>query len=101
MTNPNNPKDNTMTIIDHPHRMDIIEAIRSHSDFGRGSCSVIDECYSDNDLIDEFGFEGWDDEGERQPVSVKEAVANAEIAHEIWADRMAEADQYIDHDYSF
>jgi len=79
--------------------MDIIEAIRSHPEFGRGTCSVIDECYSDNDLIIEFAFEGRDDEGNLLPVSLKDAVSNAEIAHEIWADRMAEADQYIDRDY--
>lgn len=85
-----------MTITDHPHRMDIIEAIRSHSDFGRGSCSVIDECYSDNDLIKEFGFES-----DGRTVSVKKAVAYAEMVHEVWADKMAEADQYIDRDYGF
>lgn len=83
----------------HQNRMDIIEAIRSHPEFGRGTCSVIDECYTDDELIDEFAFEGWDDEGYRLQVSLKDAVHNAEIAHEIWADRMAEADQYIDRDY--
>ena len=83
----------------HQNRMDIIEAIRSHPEFGRGTCSIIDECYTDDELISTFAFEGWDDEGYRIQVSLKDAVRNAEIAHEIWADRMAEADQYIDRDY--
>lgn len=83
----------------HQHRMDIIEAIRSHPEFGRGTCSIIDECYTDDELISTFAFEGWDDEGYRLQVSLKDAVRNAEIVHEIWADRMAEADQYIDRAY--
>jgi len=40
----------------HPHAAEIVEAIRTHKTVGRWTCSVIDECYSDEMLVNEIGF---------------------------------------------
>jgi hypothetical protein len=69
----------------HPHAAEIVEAIRSHKTIGRYTCSVIDECYSDEELIKEFG---WTPAG--KPRTVLGAVRDAIYAHNCWADRFNE-----------
>jgi hypothetical protein len=64
-------------------KTDMIEAIRNHPAFGRGSCSVIDECYSDTELAEALAGEGI--------TTVKAALAWAERGHDIWADQMEDA----------
>lgn len=79
-----------MNITDHPHRMDIIKAIRSHPDFGRGTGSIIDETFTDDELIDFFGLTNYVKGRERQPLSVDEAVADALGTHQLWAGLVTE-----------
>jgi len=57
----------------HPHAAEIVEAIRSHKTVGRWTCSVIDECYSDEMLVNEIG---WTYTGKPRTVigAVREAV---------------------------
>lgn len=38
-----------------------VEAIRKHPKVGRGSCASIDECYSDQELVDGLDEEGITD----------------------------------------
>lgn len=78
---------NTDIIASHPRGRQIVDRIRASKRFGAGTCSVIDECYSDYELVMEFGF-NWEGEA----LSVKEAVANARDAHDDWADGMADAE---------
>jgi hypothetical protein len=40
----------------HPRHAEIVAAIRSHPLIGRGTCSPIDECYTDDELVDRFGW---------------------------------------------
>jgi len=84
---------------DHPKYDEIVEAIRSHPIVGLGTCSPVDETFTDDELIREFGYV-FD-----RPVSVpfgrphrerrrspKEAVAAAERYHEFvtaYADEVA------------
>ena len=65
----------------HPYASEIIEAIRNHPDFGRDSNSTIDWGYTDDELIDFFGFEGG--RYNRFAVGVEKAVANAQETHEL------------------
>lgn len=37
---------------------ELIKSVRSHPKLGRGSCSTIDECWSDKELLEEFDKEG-------------------------------------------
>jgi len=57
----------------HPHAAEIVEAIRTHKTVGRWTCSVIDECYSDEMLVNEIG---WTYTGKPRTVigAVREAV---------------------------
>lgn len=64
----------------HPHADEIVEAIRDHAKVGRFTCSVIDECYSDANLIEEFG---WTESG--KPRTVAGAVRQAVASHNDWA----------------
>lgn len=61
---------------------DIIDAIRSHPKIGRWTCSVIDECYSDAELIAEFGTSPTG-----KTLTVAGAVRKAVAAHNAWAAR--------------
>lgn len=36
----------------------LVESVRSHPKLGRGSCSTIDECWSDKELLEEFRKDG-------------------------------------------
>lgn len=65
----------------------IVDRIRASKRFGKGTCSIIDECYSDYELVETFGFD-WG----RKALSVKDAVANARDAHDVWADGMDDAE---------
>ena len=65
----------------------IVDRIRASKKFGEGTCSVIDECYSDEELVAQFGF-NWDGKA----LSVKDAVASARDTHASWADGMADAE---------
>ncbi len=59
-------------------RYEIIFAIRTHPEIGRNSCSVIDECYGDEELIAMFGY--TDSGAHRTP---KGAVRKALAAHRL------------------
>jgi hypothetical protein len=60
---------------------DLIQAIRAHPDFGLGSCSVIDECYSDEELVEHFGSYS----------SVQVALIVVRTVHNMWMEGMANA----------
>jgi hypothetical protein len=68
---------------------EIVRRIRAHATIGRGTCSVIDECYSDDELIAEFGttFAG-------NPRTVTGAVRAAVSTHNSWEDRAADIRGY-------
>jgi hypothetical protein len=77
----------------HPHADEIVAAIRAHEKIGRGSCSPVDECYSDDELVEAFGYAvsrtvslGVTD----KPLTVRGAVNKAIWYHDLWADRMAD-----------
>ena len=53
----------------------LIDSIRSHPLIGHGSCSVIDECWTDEEIL----VDG---------MTLDEAL----ILHEVWADRVADAE---------
>lgn len=59
---------------------EMVEAVRADNTVGRGTCSPIDECYSDRELK-EF-LQGCRTTGG--------AVKRAKQAHSVWADRMAD-----------
>ena len=63
-----------------------VAAIRRDDLVGDGSCSPIDECYTDDELVAMLDGRGI---GARQ---VQAAVTEARAVHRVWADRMAEAD---------
>ena len=42
----------------------MMEAVRSHPKIGRGSCSTIDECFSDKELIEALQENGCKTEAE-------------------------------------
>ena len=42
----------------HPHFHAIVRAIRNDKEVGLGTCSIIDECMSDVEAVETFG---WDD----------------------------------------
>lgn len=66
----------------HPLEFEIVGAIRSHSKIGRLTCSPIDECYSDEELVKEFGFTSTG-----KPRTVVGAVRAAVSAHNLWVER--------------
>jgi hypothetical protein len=41
----------------HPRHDEIVAAIRNDRLVGRGTCSVIDECYTDDELVEAFGYD--------------------------------------------
>ena len=61
---------------------DIIEAIRSDKVVGENTCSVIDECYTDAEILDALE--------EEEIRSVQGALAKAHQIHQDWADRLSE-----------
>lgn len=65
----------------------MIEAVRADEKVGRGSCSVIDECYTDAELADLLAREGAATPAE----AVKVAREIAGIWNEVYEDRTAEA----------
>ena len=67
----------------HPHAEEAIRLIRSDPTIGEGSCSVIDECYDDEDLIEEFGWSAVD-----YPFRARTILLKARERHSIWKDRM-------------
>ncbi len=73
----------------HPHADPIVAAIRGHDRIGRGSCSPVDECYSDDELVEAFGFGRTD-----KPLTVRGAVRKAIWYHDLWADRMADMEGF-------
>jgi hypothetical protein len=44
-----------MTAIEESKKQDIIQAIRSDEIVGRGTCSEVDECHTDDELVEAFG----------------------------------------------
>jgi hypothetical protein len=60
-----------------------VHAVRNHPEIGVGTCSVIDECYSDEELVTTFADKAS---------SVTVAVEQAEQAHELWKYRMDNAE---------
>jgi hypothetical protein len=72
---------------------DIIDAIRQHPVIGRHTLSVIDECYSDQELVKEFSvrnsFEVWfKDAKPRRVQSVAEAVNLAVKQHKNYLEKL-------------
>lgn len=72
---------------------DIIDAIRQHPVVGRHSLSIIDECYSDKELIEEFSvrnsFEVWfKDAKPRRVQSAAEAVNLAIKKHKNYLEKL-------------
>lgn len=60
-----------------------VTAIRENVIFGAGSCSPIDECYTDSELTERL-----DDAGK---TTIAAALQWARQAHDIWVDRMDDA----------
>lgn len=54
-----------------------IEAIRNHPEMGIGSCSVVDECYSDQELAVLISTQ----------TTIAGAVNRVLMIHEVWKDR--------------
>jgi hypothetical protein len=69
---------------------EIIEAVRSHAVIGRGTCSPVDECDSDAELIEQL--EEDDAEGEW---TVDRAVKFFLEGHDLWDERRQEVESYI------
>jgi hypothetical protein len=72
---------------------DIIDAIRQHPVIGRHTLSVIDECYTDQELVKEFSirnsFEVWfKDAKPRRVQSVAEAVNLAVKQHKNYLEKL-------------
>lgn len=64
-----------------------VAAIRNDSKVGRGTCSVIDECHSDAELVAEL-----DREGIRTPKqAIKWAHESHDLYHGYWDDIAATA----------
>lgn len=61
---------------------EMIAAVRADVKVGRGSCSVIDECYSDRELAEVFTEAGID--------TVKDAVAWARDTENLFREREQE-----------
>lgn len=61
---------------------EMIAAVRSDVKVGRGSCSVIDECYSDRELVDALADADID--------TVREAVAWARDVERLFREREQE-----------
>jgi hypothetical protein len=62
--------------------MMMVAAVRADQQVGRGSCSVIDECYTDNELVAAFANNGID--------TVVGAVAWARDVERLFREREAE-----------
>lgn len=63
----------------HPLAKEIRLEIRYHDEIGFGTCSFVDECLSDTELIAEFG---WTPKG--KPRTAKGALWAALRAHRDW-----------------
>jgi hypothetical protein len=59
-----------------------VEAVRNHPKVGRGSCSWIDECLTDQDLAEELDQAG--------ATSAAAAVRWAVEGHDLWVMQMQE-----------
>ena len=60
-----------------------VVAVRADATIGRGTCSSVDECFTDEEVIARL-----DEEGITTPDG---AVEEMRFLHDIWADTMAEA----------
>lgn len=67
----------------HPLADEIVDMIRADKLVGVGSCSPVDECYTDDELVEAFG---WDINGKRH-ITAKGALRKARAYHNAWADR--------------
>ena len=67
----------------HPLADEIVDMIRADKLVGVGSCSPVDECYTDDELVEAFG---WDINGKRH-ITAKGALRKARAYHNGWADR--------------
>lgn len=83
MNNTNTPP--VPTPAPHPQAAEIVAAIRSHEIIGRGTCSPIDECYTDAELVAGFGFHY---SGEM--LDLAGAVAAALLSHELFVEKFDE-----------
>lgn len=66
---------------------DHIIAIRKDPTVGRGSCSPIDECWEDEELITELKETGIDD----SPSNIERAVRHFQYLHNLWKEREEDA----------
>jgi len=70
----------------HPLADEIVEMIRADRLVGVRSCSPVNECYSDDELVEAFG---WDINRKRH-ITAKGALRKARAYHNAWADRFAD-----------
>lgn len=63
---------------------ELVEAIRNHPLIGRGSCTVIDECYDRAELWPAFGIPAGN-------MTLDDAIKAAIKRCDIWVDRMVDA----------
>jgi len=67
-------------------KTELITAIRNSKRVGNGSCSVIDECWTDAEIAKELN--------ERKIKTIKKAVAWAVFIHNTFEGRLAENPRY-------
>ena len=65
----------------------IVKAIRSDKTIGVGTCSVVDECYTDSELLDHVCFD-WD--GTERKRTPKQAVSEMKKVHKLHLERERE-----------
>jgi hypothetical protein len=77
----------------------IVEAIKSHPLVGDGSCSVVNECFSREELLKMFGNRNgesvvYSNAKPRRVASVEEAVNLAVKFHKSWHSMRDDQEQY-------
>ena len=65
----------------------IIRAVRDDKIIGKGTCSVVDECYEDSELLDAVCFD-WD--GTERKRTPKQAVTEMRKVHRLQLERERE-----------
>lgn len=72
-----------------------IEAIRSDESIGRGTCSSLDECYSDQELLDELDSFTPCEGLEFDTRTIPGALAWAHWAEGLWRDQCEDVQSHI------
>ena len=66
---------------------EIVRAVRADKIVGEGTCSVVDECYTDGELLEQVCFD-WD--GKELKRTPKQAVTEMRKIHRMHAERERE-----------